>query len=185
MNDKTSSLLHTFAYGLLAVVVTGSIVIDFERARRREPVHDRTMLPLVTRERAMGWDGPWEVRARGGIWIMVQGLSFTEILPQARRPWRHGLAPATIVTVAPRPQAARVKYAFDNDLPDQVMTIRVGGREVEKRGPLGGGQVTGEVEIPPSTGELRVEFAFACWKQPLPDTRKITVTFRELTLMLP
>jgi hypothetical protein len=185
MNDKPPSLLHRFAYGLLAVAVAGYIVIDFERARRRELVHDRTTLPLVTRERAMGWDGPWEVRARGGIWIMVQGLSPTEILPQARRPWRHGLAPATIVTVAPRTQAARIKYAFDNSDPDQVMTIRVGDREAARRGPLDVGQVTGEVEIPPSTGELRVEFAFSCWKQPLPDTRKITVTFRELTLMLP
>jgi hypothetical protein len=181
----TPSLLHSFAYGILAVVVAGSIVIDFERARMREPVHDQTMLPLVTRERAMGWDGPWEIRARDGIWIMVQGLASVEMNPRARRLWRQGLAPATIVTVAPRTQAARMKYAFDNAHSDQMMTIRVGGREATRRGPLGKGHVTGEVEIPPSSEELRVELAFSCWIQRPTDPRKITVTFRELTLILP
>jgi hypothetical protein len=117
--------------------------------------------------------------------LMVQGLSFTEMLPEEPGLWRHGLAPATLVAVAPRPNAARLKFAFDNAHRDQAMTIRVGGVAVDQRGPLPVGRVTGDVEIPASAEPLDVEFAFSRWEQPAPDSRKITVTFRELTLILP
>jgi hypothetical protein len=116
---------------------------------------------------------------------VVQGLSSTEVLPEEGRLWRHGLAPATIVIIEPRNEAARIRYAFDNGVPNQVMTIRVAGREAAVQGPLREEHVTGEVGIPASAEELRVEFAFSCWRQPLPDPRKITVTFTELTLLLP
>jgi hypothetical protein len=186
MKVMTPSLLPRFAYGLWAALVVGSIVFAFDKARRRELVHDHTRLPLVTRERALGSGGFWEIRERGSLCILAKGLSFTEMLPEGHSLWRHGLAPATVVTVAPRQEVARLKYAFDNALHGQVMTIRVGGREVAKRGPLREEQVDGEVEIPASTEELNVEIAFSGWDQaPPPDTRKITVTFRELTLYLP
>ncbi len=185
MKDPIPSLLPRLAYGLLAVVVAGFIVSDFNRARNRAPAHGRKMLPLVTLEPALSGDAQGEIRARGSFWLVVQGLSSTEILPEEHRIWRHGLAPATIVIVEPRKDAARMRYAFDNNLSNQVMTIRVAGREVATRGPLSAEHVTGEVEIPASAEELRVEFAFSCWRQPLPDPRKITVTFSELTLLLP
>jgi hypothetical protein len=185
MKVMTPSLLHPFAYGLWAALVVGSIVFAFDKARRRELVHDRTILPLVTRERALGFSGFWEIRERGSLCIMAKGLSFTEMLPEQHSLWRHGLAPATVVTVAPRQEVARMEYVFDNAHDGQVMTIRVGGREVARRGPLGEERVDGEVEIPASTEELIVEIAFSSWAQaPPPDTRKITVTFRKLTLCL-
>ena len=124
----TPALLYPTAYGLLAVAVAASVVADFDDARKREPGHDRSVLPLVTRERASGRVGPWEVRARGTLYLLVQGLSFTEMLPQDGSLWRHAIAPATVITVAPRKEPVRVKYVFDNAHRGQAMTIRVGGR---------------------------------------------------------
>jgi len=69
------------------------------------------------------------------------------------------------------------------DLPDQVMDDPCRGARSGEAGAIGRGAGDGEVEIPPSTG-MRVEG----WRLPAgnrADTRKITVTFRELTLMLP
>lgn len=185
MKGPIPSLLPRLAYGLLAVVVAGFIVRDFTLARKREPAHCRAMLPLVTLEPALSGDTTGEIRARGSFWILVQGLASTEVFPKGHLLWRHGLAPATIIIVEPRKEAARMRYAFDNELPNQVMTIRVAGREVAVLGPLSEKHMTGEIGIPASDEELRVEFAFSCWRQPLPDPRKITVTFSELTLLLP
>ncbi|HUL55139.1 MAG TPA: polyprenol monophosphomannose synthase [Opitutaceae bacterium] len=173
------------AYGIFAIAVAGSIGFDFASARRREPVHGRETLPLVTRERASATGGPWEMRHRGGICLMVRGLSLTEVLPEERLLWRHALAPSTVITVAPRQRTVRVRFALDNSLPGQEMTVSVGGREVDQRRPLPVGRATGEFDIPASTDEFTVEFKFARWDQaPAPDTRRITATFRELTFSL-
>jgi hypothetical protein len=185
MKITIPALLHSCAYGLWAALVVGAIVFAFDKARSWEPVHGHTKLPLVTRERALGSSGFWEIRERGSLCIMVKGLSSTEWLLEEHRLWRHGLAPATVVTVASRKEAARLEYAFDNAHDGQVMTIRVGGREVARRGPLREEEVAGEVAIPPSPEELSVEIAFSAWDPaPPPDTRKITVTFRKLNLCL-
>ena len=185
MKAAISSLLHPLAYALWAALVVGSIVFSFKQARSWEPVHDHTMLPLVTRERALDTGGFWEIRERGSLCMMAKGLSSTEMLLEEHRLWRQGLAPATIVTVAPRQEAARLKYSFENRHHGQVMTIRVGGRDVARRGPLGEERVDGTVEIPASTEEVSVEIAFSGWDPaPPPDPRKITVTFNELTLCL-
>jgi hypothetical protein len=173
------------AYGLLTVAIAGSIGFEFRDARQREPAPGWAHLPLVTRERALAAGDGWEVRARRGISVLVQGLSATEMLLDERDLWRHALAPATVITVMRREQAGRIKFVFDNARHDQVMTIRVGGREMERRGPLPEGRVAGEVALPAAAEELSVEFAFSRWEQPPPDSRKITVTFRELTLILP
>ena len=185
MNDPAPSLLPRLAYGLLAIVVAGLIISDFNHARNRVPAHGGKMLPMVTLEPALSGDAQGEIRARGSFWLLVQGLSATEILPEEHRLWRHGTAPATVVIVEPRQEAARMRYAFDNSVPNQTLTIRIAGREVAVRGPLREEHVTGEFEVPASTEELRVELAFSGWRQPLPDPRKITVTFSELTLLLP
>jgi hypothetical protein len=137
MKAAISSLLHPLAYALWAALVVGSIVFSFKQARSWEPVHDHTMLPLVTRERALDTGGFWEIRERGSLCMMAKGLSSTEMLLEEHRLWRQGLAPATIVTVAPRQEAARLKYSFENRHHGQVMTIRVGGRDVARRGTVG------------------------------------------------
>ncbi len=174
------------AYAVLAVVATRFVVLDFLHARKREPAHGEQVLPLVTRERAQVRAGPWEVRVRGHLGVRVQGLAFTEMLAEEPDLWRHGLAASTVVTVAPRPEVARLEYTFDNPRHVQAMTIRVGGREVETRNPLPEGRSSGVITVPGSTEALPIEFAFAGWSRPPPsDERLLTVTFRKLSLVLP
>ncbi len=185
MNARLQTLRWPAAYGLLAAAIVWLLAADFVAARRREPAHDRYTLPLVSRERALARFEPAELRQRGPLAMTVRGLSLIEMVPEDHRVWRQGLAPATVVTVAPRDGGARLLYAFDNALPGQVLTIRMDARVVATRGPLPVARISGVVGVPASPDPIDIAFEFSRWAQTPPDSRKITVTFRELSLAPP
>lgn len=167
--------------GLTALfILVGVPFRDLSRTRSLSRPTRPGMLQLVSiKPPAMG-KAP-EAWRDGDTVVQVSGLDTTETDPTLPGPWRHGLAPATVLRLSPSRRAIELRWGFSCTATDQTLTIRNNDETVSIAAvPLGTNR--GKTIIPPHESEAILSLEFSHHVSPGAETRAITVTFDSLEL---